>query len=258
VGLEEDEEDGAGTAPVAAAPPSFPTLDSEAGMLFVPGVIGVLAMVPPTGRGDGPFVRMVLMRGRDCEGVGRGRLSDGEDAEGHIGPLLAAAGKGFQPAGNAAMLMLIPFAFPGAVGRAFFPGTTPEPCVGGGIAFEGGGRGGRSASFFGTLGPPNEEGARATGGTTGLGCGFHPGGRAWMLAGLAPAAPAGARKPTLLLTVLGRWTSPGPCPPAAARTMALYAEGSKVMLRWWCTGMPAGIIGGVCIEGGGCGIVCGG
>jgi hypothetical protein len=179
VGLEGD---GAGTAvadPPATTPAAF---TRELGMLFV-AAVGFCA-----------FGMMVLILGRDCEGVGRGLFSGGEDVEGGIGPF---AGNAFHP-GTAPILIAVPFALPGAAGRAFFPGSVPDPGVIGGVPFEVGGRGGKSASFFGLPGPLNEEGPADC--PTGLeGYGFHPGGKC-TLAGLAP--PPELLNPTLL-TPLG-------------------------------------------------------
>lgn len=90
---------------------------------------------------------MVLMRGRDWDGLGRGRLSGGDDA---IGKALVPPGWGFHAGAGPG----VP-ATPGALGSALFPGIGTPPGAAGvpevgllapGPAF--GGSGGKSASFF--------------------------------------------------------------------------------------------------------------
>jgi hypothetical protein len=131
-------------------------------MLFVFVVMGVVTLLAlRIGWDCCPFGRTVLILGRECEGVGRGRLSGGDDVEGVIGTLGENA---FHP-GTAPILMTVPFVIPGAFGRAFFPLAIPDSGVIGELTFEAGGMGGRSASFFGLLGPLNEGPA---GGTIGL------------------------------------------------------------------------------------------
>jgi hypothetical protein len=182
VGLEGD-----GVGAVVADPPTA-VFTSELCMPFVFIVLGMVAAVEFCA-----FGIMVLILGRECEGVGRGLFSGGEDVEGVIAPF---GGNAFLP--GTPILIAVPFTLPGAVGRAFFPVTMPDPGVIGGVTFEVGGKGGKSASFFGLPGPLNEEGPADC--PIGLeGYGFHPGGK-WTLAGLAP--PPELLNPTLL-TPLG-------------------------------------------------------
>ena len=189
MGLEGDGAAAAGAAGPPTPPPA--AFASELGILFVFIVLGMMAAVElRIGWECCAFGIMVLILGRDCEGVGRGLFSGGEDVEGVTGPF---AGNAFHP-GTAPILIAVPFVLPGAAGRALFPVTIPDPGVIGGVAFEVGGRGGKSASFFGLPGPLNEEGTADC--PTGLeGYGFHPGGKC-TLAGLAP--PPELLNPTLL------------------------------------------------------------